>query len=232
MNDEDASLALAIRRELPQIARAVDVIADSLRAGGRLFYAGAGSSGRLGALDAAECPPTFSVPPDMVQALIAGGDVALRRSVEGAEDDADRARLDLLQRGLRDIDVVCALAASGRTPYALGALRFARSLGARAIAITCSKSAPISQIAEICIAVEVGPEVIAGSTRLKAGSAQKMILNMLSTASMIKLGKVYGNLMVDLMASNQKLRSRALDLVIQLTGSRGGRRGAAAGRCQ
>ena len=217
INDEDAKVAQAVRRVIPQIAQATNMIASALENGGRLFYVGAGTSGRLGLLDALECVPTFGTQPDLVQALIAGGSEAMLRSVEGAEDDSDQAAIDLAVRDLRQSDIVCGLAASGRTPYVIGALRYASSVGANCIAIACNAGAPILELADVGIAVEVGPEVIAGSTRMKAGSAQKMILNMLSTGAMIKLGKVYGNLMVDVKVTNQKLAKRALDLVAQLT---------------
>lgn len=218
INREDAMVAAAVREALPQIAEAVDVIAKALANGGRLFYLGAGTSGRLGVLDAVECVPTFSVSPDLVQGLIAGGSDALTQSIEGAEDRPEDAREDLMARGLTKADVVCGIAASGRTPYVIGGLTYAKTLGAKTIAIACNASSPIGAIADISISVVVGPEIIAGSTRMKAGSAQKMILNMLSTGAMIRLGKVYGNLMVDVKVSNQKLAERACRLVMRLTG--------------
>ena len=216
INDEDAGVALAVSSAIPQIALAVNTIAESLRSGGRLIYVGAGTSGRLGILDAVECVPTFGSTPDMVQGLIAGGQKALFRAVEGAEDSLEMGGQDLQQRGLCRDDVVCGIAASGRTPYVIGALRFARSIQAQTIAISCNKKAPILELADIGIAVDVGPEVIAGSTRMKAGTAQKLILNMISTGTMITLGKVYRNLMVDLKVTNRKLADRAVRLVIQL----------------
>lgn len=219
INDEDAGVALAVRSALPQIARAVDTIAHSLRGGGRLFYVGAGTSGRLGILDAVECVPTFGTSPEQVQGLLAGGQEAVFRAVEGAEDSEDMGRHDLRQRGLCRDDVVCGIAASGRTPYVIGALRYAKSIGAPSVAICCNTEAPILELADIGIAVDVGPEIIAGSTRMKAGTAQKLILNMISTTTMITLGKVYRNLMVDLSVTNQKLAERALRLVMQLTES-------------
>ena len=219
INEEDAGVALAVRSALPEIARAVDTVAQSLRSGGRLFYVGAGTSGRLGILDAVECVPTFGTSPEQVQSLLAGGQEAVFRAVEGAEDSEDMGRHDLRQRGFCRDDVVCGIAASGRTPYVIGALRYAKSLGARSIALCCNEEAPILELADIGIAVDVGPEVIAGSTRMKAGTAQKLILNMLSTATMISLGKVYRNLMVDLRVTNQKLAERALRLVMQLADS-------------
>ncbi len=217
INDEDARVAQAVRSALPQIARAVDAVAAALRNGGRLFYVGAGTSGRLAILDAVECVPTFGTSPEQVQGLLAGGQAAFFRAVEGAEDNENLAEHDLRQRGLGAGDVVCGIAASGRTPYVIGALRYARTIPARRIAISCNAEAPILELADIGIAVDVGPEVIAGSTRMKAGSAQKLILNMISTASMITLGKVYRNLMVDLKVTNQKLAGRALRLLMQLT---------------
>ena len=218
INDEDATVAIAVGRAIPQIAQAVDLIVEALGSGGRLIYVGAGTSGRLGVLDAAECVPTFSVSPDLVQGVIAGGEEAMRNSVEGAEDSAGLGARDLAARNVTSFDVVCGIAASGRTPFVLGALRHARSVGAKTIAISANNGAPILQDVDVAIVVEVGPEVIAGSTRMKAGTAQKMVLNMLSTGSMIKLGKVYGNLMVDVKVSNQKLAERALRLVMRLTG--------------
>ena len=218
INREDAQVAMAVERVIPQIAGAVDMIAAALQNGGRLFYVGAGTSGRLGVLDAVECVPTFSTPPELVQGIVAGGGAALTQAVEGAEDHRTQARRDLMARDAGRRDVVCGLAASGRTPYVIGALEYAKSIKAKTIAISCSPAAPILDRAELGIGVDVGPEVIAGSTRMKAGTAQKMILNMLSTAAMIKLGKVYGHLMVDLKVTNQKLAGRAGRLVMQLTG--------------
>ena len=219
INEEDTSVPIAVRSALPQIARAVDAVAQSLRGGGRLFYIGAGTSGRLGILDAVECVPTFGTSPEQVQGLLAGGQEAVFRAVEGADDSEEMGQRDLQQRGLCRDDVVCGIAASGTTPYVIGALTYAKALGARSIAICCNQAAPILDLADIGIAVDVGPEVIAGSTRMKAGTAQKLILNMLSTATMITLGKVYRNLMVDLSVTNQKLAERALRLVMQLAES-------------
>lgn len=218
MNDEDATVALAVRQALPAVAQAVDGIAARLSSGGRLFYVGAGTSGRLGVLDAAECVPTFSVDPELVQGIIAGGETALVDPVEGAEDDRNAARAELLARGLWEQDAVVGIAASGRTPYVLGALELAREIGALSVGIACNVPSPVLETAQIAIGVPVGPEVIAGSTRLKAGTAQKMVLNMLSTAIMIKLGKVYGNLMVDVKVTNTKLSERARRLVAQIAG--------------
>ena len=216
---EDAKVAAAVRQALPEIAAAVDLIVDSLRSGGRLFYIGAGTSGRLGVLDAAECPPTFNTSPDTVQALIAGGEGAMFRAVEGAEDDPALAAEDLRKRNLSPCDVVVGLAASGRTPYVMGGLRYSVGVGCPTIAMVCVSEAEIANYAKITIAVPVGPEVIAGSTRLKAGTAQKMTLNMLSTAAMVKLGKTYGNLMVDVKASNAKLAARVQRIVRDATGA-------------
>ena len=218
INAEDAKVAAAVQLALPQIARAIDAIVQTIAAGGRLFYVGAGTSGRLGVLDAVECVPTFSTAPDLVQGIIAGGDKALTHSIEGAEDDPDQAIRDLIQRGVTHADIICGIAASGRTPYVIGALQHGRALGARTIAIACNPESAIGALADISIGVDVGPEVISGSTRMKAGSAQKMILNMLSTGTMIRLGKVYGNLMVDVKVTNQKLAGRARRLVQRLTG--------------
>lgn len=216
MNAEDATVAVAVRRALPDIAEAVEAITRALRAGGRLFYVGAGTSGRLGLLDAVECVPTFSTDPELVQAVIAGGVDALQHAVEGAEDDVAGGKNALRSRQLSATDCVVGIAASGNTPFVIGALEEANQVGATTIAVSCNNPAPILDIARIGIAVEVGPEIITGSTRLKSGTAQKMILNMLSTASMIRLGKVYGNLMVDLKVTNQKLATRARRLVSQI----------------
>ncbi len=218
MNAEDAKVAAAVQAALPDIARAAETIVAALASGGRLFYVGAGTSGRLGLLDAAECVPTFSVSPQLVQGVIAGGNEAMLRSIEGAEDNAEAGKQDLHERGASSADVVCGIAASGRTPYVIGALQYARELGAPCIAIACNSESPIAAIADVAISVDVGAEVIAGSTRLKAGTAQKMVLNLLSTISMIRLGKVYGNLMVDVKVSNAKLQARACRLVTRLTG--------------
>lgn len=218
INAEDAKVAAAVQLALPQIAEAIDAIVEALSRGGRLFYVGAGTSGRLGILDAVETVPTFSAPPELVQGIIAGGYGALTQSIEGAEDKPEEARRDLIERGATAADIICGIAASGRTPYVIGALEYAREIGARTIAVACNAASPIGNLADICISVDVGPEVIAGSTRMKAGSAQKMILNMLSTGAMIRLGKVYGNLMVDLKVTNRKLADRACRLVQRLAG--------------
>lgn len=216
INAEDAKVAAAVKLALPQVAQAVDAIVQALSSGGRLFYIGAGSSGRLGVLDAVECVPTFSAPPQLVQGIIAGGERALTQAVEGAEDDSAQARRDMQARGVTAADVVCGIAASGRTPYVVGALSYARELGAASIAISCNPDSPLGALAAISISVDLGAEIISGSTRMKAGSAQKMILNMLSTAAMIRLGKVYGNLMVDVKVTNQKLAERANRLLRQI----------------
>ena len=216
MNGEDATVASAVSAALPQIGRAVNLIAERLRAGGRLFYIGAGTSGRLGILDAVECLPTFSIDPEMVQGIIAGGEGALVRSVEGAEDRPQDGRADLIARNLSAQDVVVGIAASGRTPYVVGALNYAREMGAGTVGIACNAPAPVLDAADITIAPLVGPEILTGSTRLKAGTAQKMILNMISTATMIKLGKVYNNLMVDVHVSNAKLADRARRIVCEI----------------
>ncbi len=218
MNAEDATVAAAVRAALPAVAEAVEVIAARLQNGGRLIYVGAGTSGRLGVLDAAECVPTFSVPPTLVQALIAGGPAALVQAIEGAEDDREAGRADLLALDVTAKDAVVGIAASGRTPYVIAALEAAAEHGAATIGISCNAPAPVLDAAQIKIAALVGPEVITGSTRLKAGTAQKLILNMLSTASMILLGKVYGNLMVDVKVTNKKLADRARRIVMEVTG--------------
>jgi N-acetylmuramic acid 6-phosphate etherase len=216
---EDEKVALAVREAMPDIALAVDEIVSALRGGGRLFYIGAGTSGRLGVLDAAECPPTFNTAPELVQALIAGGPGAIFQAVEGAEDNPALAEVDLKDRNLSLKDVVVGLAASGRTPYVAGGLKYANGLGAATIAVVCVSDSEVARIARVAISVPVGPEVIAGSTRMKAGTAQKMVLNMLSTASMVKLGKTYGNLMVDVRASNAKLVARVHRIVREATGA-------------
>ncbi len=218
MNREDAKVAGAVATQAREIARAIELVADRLRQGGRLIYIGAGTSGRLGVLDAAECPPTFRTPPEMVVGIIAGGPKALVRAVEGLEDHPELGRRDLEQIQLSPKDVVVGIATSGRTPYVLGALEYARQLGAATVGISCTPDPQLAQLAQVLILPVVGPEVMAGSTRLKAGTATKMVLNMISTGAMVLLGKTYGNLMVDLKATNEKLRARAQRLVRQLTG--------------
>jgi N-acetylmuramic acid 6-phosphate etherase len=218
MNAEDATVAAAVAHELPRIAAAIEATAARLEQGGRLIYVGAGTSGRLGALDAAECPPTFSVPPEMILACVAGGPSALTRSAEDQEDDAAAGEADVATLGVSARDAVVGIAASGRTPYVLGAVGYARARGALVVGLACNADTPLAAAADIMVAPLVGPEVIAGSTRLKAGTAQKMVLNMLSTGAMILLGKTYGNLMVDVQATNAKLRARALDIVCRIAG--------------
>jgi N-acetylmuramic acid 6-phosphate etherase len=217
-NDEDAHVAAAIRLVLPEIARAVEGIVGKLKSGGRLFYIGTGTSGRLGVLDAAECPPTFGVSPDLVQAIIAGGYQACYRAVEASEDDAEAGASDLLSRGFAKGDALVGIAASGTTPYTVGAVEQARTTGAFTVALTCAPDSPITIAAELSIVPVVGPEVIAGSTRLKAGTAQKMVLNMLSTATMVKLGYVTGNRMTNVLPRNTKLRLRAIRIIMAETG--------------
>ncbi|WP_319520173.1 N-acetylmuramic acid 6-phosphate etherase [uncultured Martelella sp.] len=218
INAEDGETAIAVGREADAIARAVDRIVDAFNAGGRLVYIGAGTSGRLGVLDASECPPTFSVPPGMVVGLIAGGERALTTAVEGAEDDPVLGARDLEAIDLTAKDVVVGIAVSGRTPYVIGALEYARDKGAATVALSCNPASAIAAISDISIAPVVGPEVLAGSTRLKSGTAQKLVLNMLSTASMIRIGKVYQNLMVDVTVSNAKLYARAVRIVMEASG--------------
>jgi N-acetylmuramic acid 6-phosphate etherase len=218
MNSEDRSVAGAVAETLPQVAQAVDAIVAAFNAGGRLVYIGAGTSGRLGVLDASECPPTFGVPSTMVVGLIAGGLDALVNASEGAEDRTEAGASDLRNIGFSARDVLVGIAVSGRTPYVIGALEQARALGATTVALTCNPESPIATMADISIAPVVGPEVITGSTRLKSGTAQKLVLNMLSTASMVRIGKTYGNLMVDMIASNGKLVARAARIVSEATG--------------
>lgn len=218
INDEDKKVAYAVERELEPIAKAVDAIQDALRSGGRLIYCGCGTSGRLGVLDAAECPPTYSADPGMVMGVMAGGERAMFKAVEGAEDNAEAGREDMKQINLSAKDVLVGIAASGRTPYVLGAMAYAHEIGAKTVALTCNKASEMNAVADIPIGVETGPEVITGSTRMKCGTAQKMVLNMLSTGAMIRLGKVYGNLMVDVMPTNEKLVRRAISIVATAAG--------------
>lgn len=218
VNSEDKKVADAVEVELPNIARAVDVIAAQMSKGGRLIYSGCGTSGRLGVLDASECPPTFSTEPGQVQALMAGGVGAMFVAVEGAEDDFEMGQEDLKNIGFSDKDVLVGIAASGRTPYVLGALEYAKQCGAPTISLSCCPGSAVTQVSDIAIAPMPGPEVVTGSTRLKSGTAQKMVLNMLSTCTMIRLGKVYGNLMVDVKASNAKLIRRCERIVSLATG--------------
>ncbi|UUE56622.1 N-acetylmuramic acid 6-phosphate etherase [Pectobacterium aroidearum] len=218
-NQEDRKVPEAIAQVLPAIAEAVDLATASLQAGGRLIYLGAGTSGRLGVLDASECPPTFGVPHGLVIGLIAGGPGALLKAVEGAEDDPALGEADLKALDLTAVDMVIGLAASGRTPYVIGALRYARDVGCWTAAISCNPHSPIAQEAQVAISPVVGPEALTGSTRLKSGTAQKLVLNMISTGVMVKLGKVYQNLMVDVKATNVKLLDRACRIVVEATGA-------------
>lgn len=217
MNREDAKVALAVEKQLQQIAKAVELIIGALKEGGRVIYFGAGTSGRLAVIDASECPPTFSTTDEFI-GIIAGGDGALRKAVEGAEDSDKLAVENLMDLKLRKTDVAIGIAASGRTPYVLGGLKYASDIGAKTISISCNPHSEIGKLANVAIDVEVGPEILTGSTRLKAGTAQKMVLNMLSTASMVGFGKVYGNLMVDVNPSNIKLVERAKNIIMQVTG--------------
>lgn len=218
MNDEDVLVPMAIAKILPNIAKMVDVISEAFVSGGRLIYIGAGTSGRLGVLDASECPPTYGVDKNMVVGLIAGGDFALRNAVEGCEDDKQQGQKDLANINLNYKDVVVGIAASGRTPYVIGGLEYAKSLGCKTGAIACNVNSEIGAIADIAMEAAVGQEVLTGSTRLKSGTAQKLILNMLTTASMVRIGKAYENLMVDVQQSNDKLVVRAQNIVMDATG--------------
>lgn len=218
MNQEDRNVPLAIEKALPQIAETIEAVENAFRQGGRLFYIGAGTSGRLGVLDASECPPTFGVDAGMVVGLIAGGDHALRFPIEGAEDSRELCVEDLKARELCSKDVLVGIAASGRTPYVLGGLEYAKSLGCKTAAIACNKGSAVGAAADIAIEVEVGPEVLTGSTRLKSGTAQKLIVNMISTGAMVRIGKAYHNLMVDVVQSNAKLQVRAENIVMEATG--------------
>lgn len=217
-NSEDDKVTQAIKLELPLIAAAIDVIAHAFQQNGRLIYIGAGTSGRLGVLDASECPPTFGVGHQQVQGIIAGGEAAMFKAQEGAEDDINAAQVDLAKIQLTPQDVVVGIAASGRTPYVIGGLTFANKLGCDTIAISCNNDAPISSIAKIAITPVVGPEVLTGSSRMKAGTAQKLVLNMLSTGAMVRTGKVYQNLMVDVKTSNEKLIIRSENIIMDVTG--------------
>jgi len=215
INEEDKTVAEACARVLADVGEAIDRIVERLGGGGRLFYVGTGTSGRLGVLDASECPPTFGVSPDLIQGIIAGGYDALRKAVEAAEDDPEQAAHDLADRGLTARDAVVGISASGNTPYTLGAIMYAKKVGAASVALTCNPESRMAAEAEVSIAPVVGPEVIAGSSRMKAGTAQKMILNMLSTATMIKMGLVYGNLMSNLQPNNEKLVRRAREILAE-----------------
>ena len=217
MNEEDKQVPLAIEKCLPQIAQAVECIVAAFQQGGRLVYIGAGTSGRLGVLDASECPPTFGVSPEMVKGIIAGGERALRHPIEGAEDSKAQAMVDLQTIQFSSKDVLVGIAASGRTPYVVGALEYAKSLGSATVSIASNPNSAMANIVDIAIDTVVGPEVLTGSSRLKSGTAQKLVLNMLTTASMILMGKCYQNLMVDVQASNEKLKARAIRIVMQAT---------------
>ena len=219
VNAEDQKVAEAVAGQIPAIARAVDTIVSALQQGGRLFYIGAGTSGRLGVLDAAECPPTFSVPSETVQGIIAGGEAALARATETTEDDPAIGARDLRERGFGPRDVLVGIAASGRTPYVLGAVAEARRIGAATVSITCTPDSELARAVDIPIAPLVGPEIVAGSTRMKAGTATKLVLNMLSTAAFIRLGYVFGNLMVNVQPKNSKLIDRARRIIAQTTGA-------------
>jgi N-acetylmuramic acid 6-phosphate etherase len=219
MNEADATVPLAVRAALPQIVPAIEAVARRMRGGGRLLYVGAGTPGRLGVLDASECPPTFSTPPDLVRGLIAGGEPAVFAAQEGVEDDGDAGRAVIAAEGVGPADSVVGITASGRTPYVLAAIGEARARGALTVGMSCNPGTALSAAAEHAIEVVVGPEVVAGSTRLKAGTAQKLVLNMFSTIAMVQLGKTYGNLMVDLDATNAKLRERAVRMVRTVTGA-------------
>ena len=217
MNEEDKQVPLAIEKCLPQIAQAAECIVAAFQQGGRLVYIGAGTSGRLGVLDASECPPTFGVSPEMVKGIIAGGERALRHPIEGAEDSKEQAVIDLQTIQFSSKDVLVGIAASGRTPYVIGALEYAKSLGSVTVSIASNPNSAMANIVDIAIDTVVGPEVLTGSSRLKSGTAQKLVLNMLTTASMILMGKCYQNLMVDVQASNEKLKARAIRIVMQAT---------------
>ena len=218
INAADQEVALSVEREVGQIALAVDGIVARLEMGGHLFYTGAGTSGRLGVLDASECPPTFNTPADLVQGIIAGGDHALRHSIERAEDDPEQGKRDLIDRGFSARDALVGIAASGRTPYVLGGLAYARSLGALTIGLSCTTDSQVAGAAEIAITPTPGPEVITGSTRMRAGTATKLVLNMISTGVMIRLGYVFGNLMVNVQPTNEKLVDRARRIISVITG--------------
>ena len=220
ISDEDARVVPAVRAELSYIAEAVEVVVEAFKRGGRLFYVGAGTSGRLGVLDAAECPPTFGTPPEMVQGLIAGGREAMFRAQEGAEDRESSGVEAIDEAGVRPPDVVCGIAASRRTPYVVGAVKRAKALGCRTLYVTCNPRAQfdLHEVVDVAICAAVGPEVIMGSTRMKSGTAQKLVLNMLTTAAMVRLGKVYENMMIDLQMTNEKLKERSKRIVMAATG--------------
>lgn len=217
INNEDKTVAYAVEKEKESIAKAVDIIVERMKQGGRLFYIGAGTSGRIGILDATECPPTYGVDFELVQAIIAGGNNAIFKAVEGAEDKKELGKQDIIDRGVTSKDVVCGIAASGRTPYVIGAMEYAKEMGCAVLSITMNPDSEMSKKADCPISIVVGPEVIMGSTRMKSGTAQKMVCNMLTTASMVKMGKVYSNLMVDVKTSNEKLVERAKRIIMIAT---------------
>jgi N-acetylmuramic acid 6-phosphate etherase len=218
INDQDLKVPLAVRKEIPNIARAVDMIYESIKNGGRMFYIGAGTSGRLGVLDASECPPTFGTDPELIQGIIAGGDMALRIAIEGGEDNVKAGEKVIEEYSITNKDVIVGITASGSAPYVLAALKAAKAKGTVTIGVTNNKNSKLAKVSDVCIAPVVGPEVIIGSTRMKSGTAQKLVLNMLTTSVMIKLGKTYGNLMVDLKATNIKLNDRARRIICHATG--------------
>jgi N-acetylmuramic acid 6-phosphate etherase len=219
INQEDQKVAAAVAAEIPQIAKAVDLVTEAFKTGGRLLYVGAGTSGRLGVLDASECPPTFNVPHDLVQGVMAGGMRAAVRSVEASEDNERAGASALKKRKLTALDVVAGIAASGRTPYTLGAMKYAKSVGAKVLSITCNPDSKMASLADVSIAPVPGPEVVTGSTRMKSGTAQKLVLNMITTASMIKLGFVYSNLMIHVQMKNEKLQERGRRIIMSATGA-------------
>ena len=219
MNQAEKSVPLLVEEVLPDIAKAIEETVVRMKQGGRLIYAGAGTSGRLGFLDATECPPTFNTPPELVQSVIAGGKTAVFEAVENAEDDEQAGSTDIKELGLSPLDIVIGLSASGRTPYAKGAILYANSIGALSIAVTCNQGSEIGKLVDIAIEVNTGPEILMGSTRLKAGTAQKMIVNMISTGTMVRMGKVYRNLMVDMKPTNHKLRERSKHIIMLATGA-------------
>lgn len=218
INHEDQSVAIAVQKTLPQVAKAIDIVAESLREGGRLIYVGAGTSGRLGALDASEIPPTFGINQKRIQHVIAGGEKALHSAVEDEEDSLNLGKKDIARRKPGKRDVVIGIAASGRTPYTVAALKYARKKGANTVAVVCNHNSALEQAADLAIVIDIGPEVLSGSTRMKAGTAQKLVLNMISTGAMVRLGYVYGNLMVNVQPRNEKLRERSLTIVEKTTG--------------
>jgi len=218
INAEDKSVPLAVEKEIPYVAQAVEMVVEAFKRGGRLFYVGAGTSGRLGVLDASECPPTYGTDPEMVQGLIAGGYAALVRAQEGAEDSREDGAKDLAERGVTSRDVVCGIAASRRTPYVVGAVEYARRIGAKTLYVTCTPREEMNIDVDVAICPVVGPEVVMGSTRMKAGTATKLVLNMITTASMVRLGKVYENMMVDLQMNSRKLEERSKRTVMMVTG--------------